>query len=658
MAIAVQMDYRVDLCKPVHLIQMDVPFFKGDKNAHRFHVTLERNGCAIDVKDLSATGYMVRADKQTVIWDAQVDGCDIYLTMPAACYAVAGCFRLLLRVTSGDTVETALWVEGSIRESVTDAIVDPEDKLPSLNELIEQIERVEAMANMTVEAETLAPGSEATASYEDGVLTIGIPQSSGGSGGGGLPTGGAAHQMLVTDADGNALWEDRTHYAYTGMVDILPETTVEVDPESGEGYVTEPLAGSLVAGNEYTVTYNGAEYVCRAQEVQTDVVMVCLGNIGLVEGGADTGEPFVFMAIPPETAAAMGVYAGLYALDGSSTVVIKVSNEGEIVHKIPGKFLPEKTHWVNEQDVEILPETTVPVQQNTIVAIGTSLNAAIEPCIEYTVTWNGTEYRCVAENFVYGGDVAGATLGSTELFGGSQIDVPFGFIFVHPAYVAAVGLSNAVVSRDSSTSATFAIIEPAGTVHKLDAKFLPPGVVTSINDKTGAVNLTAEDVGADAKGTAQTLISRIPVYAGSGLSSLRGAGAAAEGDTYKMAASAVALGEGCQSMGRASFSACRHTEAKKLAASAIGHGTIASGEAQHVQGKYNVEDTEGRYAHIVGNGESDTARSNAHTIDWDGNAWFAGYVEGTKLILPSPNGTRWAITVGDDGTLSAAAVTE
>jgi hypothetical protein len=29
----------------------------------------------------------------------------------------------------------------------------------------------------------------------------------------------------------------------------------------------------------------------------------------------------------------------------------------------------------------------------------------------------------------------------------------------------------------------------------------------------------------------------------------------------------------------------------------------------------------------MGNGTSDTARSNAHTIDWDGNAWFAGDVE-------------------------------
>lgn len=37
-----------------------------------------------------------------------------------------------------------------------------------------------------------------------------------------------------------------------------------------------------------------------------------------------------------------------------------------------------------------------------------------------------------------------------------------------------------------------------------------------------------------------------------------------------------------------------------------------------------------KYAHIVGNGENDSTRSNAHTLDWEGNAWFAGdvYVKG------------------------------
>ena len=62
-----------------------------------------------------------------------------------------------------------------------------------------------------------------------------------------------------------------------------------------------------------------------------------------------------------------------------------------------------------------------------------------------------------------------------------------------------------------------------------------------------------------------------------------------------------------------------------------GCGTIALGDYQHVQGKYNIKDTKGKYAHIVGNGSDADTRSNAHTLDWDGNAWYAGKLsqEGT-----------------------------
>ena len=66
-----------------------------------------------------------------------------------------------------------------------------------------------------------------------------------------------------------------------------------------------------------------------------------------------------------------------------------------------------------------------------------------------------------------------------------------------------------------------------------------------------------------------------------------------------------------------------------------GDSTIANGANSHVQGKYNIEDNLNKYAHIVGNGTNDDNRSNAHTLDWDGNAWFAGniYVGDNKRVL-------------------------
>ena len=62
-----------------------------------------------------------------------------------------------------------------------------------------------------------------------------------------------------------------------------------------------------------------------------------------------------------------------------------------------------------------------------------------------------------------------------------------------------------------------------------------------------------------------------------------------------------------------------------------GRGTIASSSDQHAQGRYNIEDTTGTYAFILGNGTS-TNRSNAMTVDWDGNLSMSGSVTSTKFI--------------------------
>lgn len=60
---------------------------------------------------------------------------------------------------------------------------------------------------------------------------------------------------------------------------------------------------------------------------------------------------------------------------------------------------------------------------------------------------------------------------------------------------------------------------------------------------------------------------------------------------------------------------------------AEGFLTEASGSYQHVQGQYNIKDTSNKYAHIVGNGADNNNRANAHTLDWSGNAWFAGNIK-------------------------------
>lgn len=61
------------------------------------------------------------------------------------------------------------------------------------------------------------------------------------------------------------------------------------------------------------------------------------------------------------------------------------------------------------------------------------------------------------------------------------------------------------------------------------------------------------------------------------------------------------------------------TIASGLSSHAGGTGTIAASNDQTVIGRYNIKDEGGSYAFIMGNGSSNTARSNALIVDWSGN---------------------------------------
>ena len=75
----------------------------------------------------------------------------------------------------------------------------------------------------------------------------------------------------------------------------------------------------------------------------------------------------------------------------------------------------------------------------------------------------------------------------------------------------------------------------------------------------------------------------------------------------------------------------RDTRANGLASHVEGEYTIANGRDQHVFGQYNIADDSnaeyndwGQYIEIVGNGTDDENRSNARTLDWNGNETLSG----------------------------------
>lgn len=163
---------------------------------------------------------------------------------------------------------------------------------------------------------------------------------------------------------------------------------------------------------------------------------------------------------------------------------------------------------------------------------------------------------------------------------------------------------------------------------------------------------SATATGAHAEGGPNTIAKGKHSHAEGVGTTTTGEGAHAEGKMTQATDVAHAEGYSTKALGWASHTEGNQTKATGSAAHAEGFGTqadaegahaegvytVAKGKGQHVVGKYNAADTEvtaenpyGKYAVIVGNGANTGARSNAYTLDWNGNAEFAGSVKASGI---------------------------
>jgi Chaperone of endosialidase/YadA head domain repeat (2 copies) len=115
-----------------------------------------------------------------------------------------------------------------------------------------------------------------------------------------------------------------------------------------------------------------------------------------------------------------------------------------------------------------------------------------------------------------------------------------------------------------------------------------------------------------------------------------GGGSSAYGDY------AITLGYGNEASGNYSTSTGLTTRAKGFASSAAGMGTTAKNSSSFVVGRYN-DTTAVASLFEVGNGTTETTRSNAMVVSSNGYVWIQGYLTQTsdaklkKNILPLSN---------------------
>ena len=385
----------------------------------------------------------------------------------------------------------------------------------------------------------------------------------------------------------------------------------------------------LVPGELYTIIFDGVEYTsvkCREYGEYRK-----LGSSSSDDYNNTNGEyPFhVSFHYQGNSYNTLHVYCHVPWQYNSKTISIYREVYETRINKIDPKYLPEQigsgssgsVSWNDLTDkpfytadpvlTEIIPETTFTGNSKVIDSDISSLTIGET----YTVVWDGTTY----DNLVCKNVSGLAAIGASD------------FTFTDYPFLIGIDNGNCNLMASTNASHTVKVTGMVSEVVPLDRKYIaeyldeiPVYAGRKVSGITGAEIFNnyssntasasyshAEGTGTTASGTASHAEGYETVAEG-GYSHAQGYKTQATGNR------AHAEGQGSVASGNDS-----HAE---------GLDTIAAGANQHVQGKYNIEDTAGTYAHIVGNGSYNN-RKNAHTLDWDGNAWYQGTVESAGIIL-------------------------
>ena len=147
---------RVDVDAEIQMTPLKSLYASNDKDAHTFELSLYRGAQEMDLSGASAQGYFIRADGYTVPITGAISGNVVTLTLSESCYYVVGNFNLIIKVSIGESRKSVFWGNGYVVRSMTDAIVDEENVIPSLDELLAQIASAEAAAKAANTAATNA----------------------------------------------------------------------------------------------------------------------------------------------------------------------------------------------------------------------------------------------------------------------------------------------------------------------------------------------------------------------------------------------------------------------------------------------------------------------------------------------------------------------
>ena len=284
---------------------------------------------------------------------------------------------------------------------------------------------------------------------------------------------------------------------------LVEERTIAFEDNHGI-YISEfPSTVEVTAGETYKVSWDGTIYECTCVNYND---LLVIGNLSIVGEGADSGEPFIMVAVNGR-----GITVG--TADTASSHTISISGRTTQIVKIDPKYLFQPDWNQNDETapdyVKNRPFYTGYTEEKTLIKESTvmfkangdryrgSLRSTFTPIVgeTYKVSWDGTAYESVCLNAQ-----GGIGIGNLSIVGvGSNTGEPF---------LIEVGNQIYIYTLDTASSHVISISGRTTQVVKIDEKYLPDTVATkSYVDVVESTANNAQSTANNAQSTANSALS-------------------------------------------------------------------------------------------------------------------------------------------------------
>lgn len=600
---------KSDLKKPVKVIPLSGNLFTADNQANKIGVEILDEGQPATLSG-SVIGYIIRADGDTVVVTGTLSGNKASIVLSSPCYAIVGHISIVVKV--GATTVGAC--TSYVYRSTTDTVVDPEHIIPSIDELLAQINNC---INATTSANTAAENANQKATAANSAASAANTAANNANQ---KATAANNAATAANEAAGNA--NQKASAANNAAESANQKATAANEAASAANTAATKIDNMTVAASALPA---GSAPTAGISEVSGHKHIAF--GIPKGEKGKDFHIAFTFASI-----AEMNAYSGakeLYDFAMIDTGSVEDADTGKLycyesdntwhyigdlsgAQGIKGEKGDDFTYadFTESQKAELVQGPILTAQTAAVTAVNDTKASAITAVNEagsaqvQAVNAKGQE---VMESIPSDYSTMSEDVDNLKTNKADKADTVLDTTLSH--------------GRKSGTTVGINSIAYGNGLEASGAH----SAAFNTNNKASGFASTAIGQGNTASGQASHAEGQDNVA--SGYWSHAEGGIAVASGPYSHAEGAGAGYYDADTGEIVKYP----TTASGTASHAEGMSTVANHRSQHAAGEYNIPDPSsavasqrGTYVEIIGNGTDDNARSNARTLDWSGNEELAG----------------------------------